>query len=126
MAVLYKGAIIGGTAIPIADVLPDTFDDPVGMRILQFNRMERWTKEKHQTRDALDALCAFYGYVGMWAPERAYAANRVGMSFQYDVPINKQGKLAVFRGQRIRIVCLRSGRFDYWLRVGLISVNGRN
>jgi hypothetical protein len=122
VAVFYKGALIGGTAIPIPDVLPDTFDDLIGMRLVQFNRMERWTKEKHEKRDALDALCEFHGYIGMWASEKAYAANRVGMSFQYDVPMGKQGKLAPFRGKRIRIVCLRSGRFEFWLRIGAFSI----
>jgi len=47
--------------IAVPGVLPDTFGEPVGMRILHFNRMARWTKEKYEKRDALDPLWEFHG-----------------------------------------------------------------
>jgi hypothetical protein len=32
----------------VPDVLPNTFDDPIGMRSLQFSRTERWAKGKYE------------------------------------------------------------------------------
>lgn len=48
MAAFYNGDLIGGTATPVPNVLPYKFDEPMGVRILQFNRKERWPKERQR------------------------------------------------------------------------------
>ena len=66
-------------------------------------------------------MSPYFGYIGMQVDPRAYLVHQVGQSFIYDVPLNKRGNLSVFRGKRIRIICLGSGAFTRWIRVGPLS-----
>ncbi len=67
----YKGALIGETATPKPELLPGSFDEPIGMCILQFNRTERWAKERQrpvrgprpqQHDDPRESLCGKTGW----------------------------------------------------------------
>ena len=42
----YKGSLLGGTATPKPELLLGSFDETIGMCILQFSRTERWTTQK--------------------------------------------------------------------------------
>lgn len=108
----------GGRVIPGYEILPDTVNDLIGAKLRRFNRIPNWTREKRRLRAELDALCAFHGYIGFEGDPRDYAAHLVGQSYLYDVPADKRGWLARFRGRRVRIICLYSGQFRRWLRVG--------
>ena len=50
-----------------------------------------------------------------------YHLTRIGDSCLYDVPADRRGTLAPFRGKRVRIVCVSSGRFDRVLMAGVVS-----
>ena len=101
-------------------MLPDDVADTVGLAVRQFNSISSWTGEKRRLREELDALCARHGYIGFEGDPRDYAVHRVGQSFLYDVPEGKRGRLAKFCGKRVRIICLYSGKFRRWLRVGVV------
>ena len=51
-----------------------------------------------------------------------YHLTRIGDSCLYDVPVDRKGVLSGFRGKRIRLVCVSSGRFDRVLMAGVVSV----
>lgn len=51
-----------------------------------------------------------------------YHLTRIGDSCLYDVPTDRRGVLSPFRGKRVRIVCVSSGRFDRVLMAGVVSV----
>jgi hypothetical protein len=66
-------------------------------------------------------MSPWFGYVGCTVDPRTYLVHQVGQSFLYDVPLNKRGRLAAFRGKRVRLVCLGSGTFTRWVRVGPVN-----
>lgn len=102
-------------------MLPDDVADTVGLAVQQFNSIPIWTGEKRRLRKELDALCALEGYAGFEADPRDYAVHCVCQSFLYDVPEGKRGRLAKFCGKRVRIVCLWSGKYRRFVRVGVIA-----
>lgn len=51
-----------------------------------------------------------------------YHLTRIGDSCLYDVPADRRGALSPFRGKRVRIVCVSSGRFDRVLMAGVVGV----
>lgn len=112
-----------GGVIAEQGMLPDDVADNVGLAVQQFNSISSWTGEKRRLREELDALCAHEGYVGFEADPRDYAVHRVGQSFLYDVPEGKRGRLAKFCGKRVRIVCLWSGKYRRFIRVGAVEPN---
>lgn len=110
-----------GGVISEAGMLPDDVADTVGLAVQQFNMIPNWTGEKRRLREELDALCAREGYAGFEADSRDYAVHRVGQSFLYDVPEGKRGRLGKFCGKRVRIVCLWSGKYRRFVRVGMVA-----
>lgn len=86
------------------DVLPDTYDDVLGSKLLRLQEIGRWTAEKRRLQHDLETMCPYFGYIGWHAEPRSYLVHLVGQSFQYDVPINKRGHLARFRGIRVRLI----------------------
>ena len=51
-----------------------------------------------------------------------YHLTRIGDSCLYDIPADRKGVLTGFRGKRVRLVCVSSGRFDRVLMAGVVSV----
>ena len=92
-------------------MLEDDFPDEVLEILKSLNSHSVWSKEKRQLADKLINLLTSKGYVYFHVtnPHR-YRVSTVGASYLYDVPLYKQGHLAPFRGQRVRIVCTHSGK----------------
>jgi hypothetical protein len=102
-------------------VHPDTCDDFLGAKIQRMQSINRWTAEKRRLQRDLEAMSPWFGYVGWRVDPRTYLVNYVGESFLYDVPLNKRGNFAIFRGKRVRVMCLGSGAFTRWVRVGPVN-----
>ena len=111
----------GSTLIRLEHVLPDLCEDILGAKIHRLQTIDRWTAEKRKLQRDLEVMSPYFGYIGLWVDPRAYLVYQVGQSFVYDVPLDKRGHLSVFRGKRIRIICLGSGAFNRWIRVGPLS-----
>ena len=92
------------------DTIPDTYVDNIGMLLLEISKYKANTKSKrtlmHEVRDLMEQ----HGYISFAAQSQNYFLSRVGTSYLYDVPNTKRGKLRVFRGKRIRVVCIGSGK----------------
>jgi hypothetical protein len=121
MSLFEKMPQIDGRVISKAAMLPDTANDLIAAKLRRFNQIRTWNGTKRRMREELDHMCDLYGYFGFEADPRDYAAHIVGQSFLYDVPENKRGRLYAFRSRRVRIICLYSGTFRRWLRVGAIA-----
>lgn len=111
----------GSTLIRLEHVLPDQYEDILGAKIHRLQAIDSWTAEKRKLQRDLAVMSTYFGYIGLWVDPRAYLVSQVGQSFIYDVPLNKRGNLSVFRGKRIRIICLGSGAFTRWIRVGPLN-----
>jgi hypothetical protein len=93
--------------------------DLIGAQIERIARIPNWTPKKQKLRERLEKMVIFQGYIGFEADYRDYHVTRVGQSFLYGVPVRKKGHLAPFSGKRVRIVCIHSGPYRRWVRVGL-------
>jgi hypothetical protein len=111
----------GSTLIRLEHVLPDQYEDILGAKIHRLQAIDSWTAEKRKLQRDLAVMSTYFGYIGLWVDPRAYLVSQVGQSFIYDVPLKKRGNLSVFRGKRIRIICLGSGAFTRWIRVGPLN-----
>lgn len=112
---------MGNGVVPAKDVLPDHQRDLIGMLAYKVLRIEKWTSERAAHREHLERLAEAHGYVGAWLDYRDYHLTIVGQSYQYDVPLGKRGILAKFAGRRVRLVCVYSGPFRRWVRIGVPS-----
>lgn len=110
------------STIPVADMLPDTYDDVLGQKLARLQHLQRtqtgWTAQKAQLRHDLEVMSPYFGYVRIWVDHRDYSLFRVGQSYQYDVPPDKRGHLARFRGIRVRLMCLYGSTYHKGIRVG--------
>jgi hypothetical protein len=103
-------------------MLPDTCGDLIGAKAAKIVSIASWTSQKARMREHLERLAIAHGYVGEWLDYRDYQLTRVGQSYQYDVPVGKRGILAQFAGKRVRLVCVYSGPFRRWARIGVPAV----
>lgn len=100
-------------------IIPDTRGDLIGAQAAKVVSFAPWTSQKARMREHLERLAIAHGYVGEWLDYRDYQLTRVGQSYQYDVPVGKRGILAQFAGKRVRLVCVYSGPFRRWVRIGV-------
>ena len=101
-------------------MLPDNARDIIGARIKKIQKIPKWNRTKQKLRDELVRVLKLYDYKSWDAKSRDYQLYHVGDSFQYDVPEKKNGHLKQFRSKRVRLVCVFSGRYTVWIRVGAV------
>ena len=99
-------------------VITDDLDDDVSAILKAMSDDGTWTSKKSALREELVSLLKKRRYLSFAGSPYKYYAHRVGDSYLYDVPLYKQGWLKRFRGKRVRIVCVGSGRYkrDYMAR----------
>jgi hypothetical protein len=90
----------------------DPLSDQIGKLIEKIRAIPNWTKEKNGLRQSLISLLEKNRYISFCGHVDKYHISCVGESCLYDVPTNRRGHLKVFRGKRIRLVCIWSGRYD--------------
>ena len=100
--------------VPKDLLLHDDFEDDVYPLLRELTRITNWNKQAHRIKQTLKLLLESKGYISISTsnPTR-YHVTSVGSSYLYDVPMDKQGHLAPFRGHRVRIVCVGSGRHSW-------------
>lgn len=70
----------GSRLISASEILPDTYDDVLGAKILRMQEIETWTAEKRRLQRDLEAMSPYFGYVGWHADPRSYLVHMVGQS----------------------------------------------
>jgi hypothetical protein len=108
----------------LEDKHPDPLDGELGALIKQLNDRIAWGHREQELRARLVRRMEVLGYVHLVGHPSRYHLTLVGESCLYDVPANRRGALKVFRGRRVRVVCIRSGRYDRGLMAG--AVDGTN
>ena len=101
--------------------LPDPLRGDIGKLISELQARIAWGQREQDLRAQLVDRLAKQGYVSFVGHPGRYHLTVVGESCLYDVPQNRRGTLKVFRGERIRMVCVTSGRFDRGLMAGVID-----
>lgn len=107
--------------IPGNAILADDIDDEAKSILVEMAEELTWTKRKLNLRDNLVKLLSASGYVHYIGCPYRYCLHGVGNSYLYDVPLYKRGVLKPFRGKRVRIVCVRSGRYKRDYMAGVVG-----
>lgn len=102
-------------------ILTDTHKDEVLVVLNAMSAETGWNQRKAKLREELLRLLSKAGYIGFEGSPYRYAASVVGSSYLYDVPLYKQGLLKKFRGKRVRIVCVGSGRYKRGYMAGVVG-----
>ena len=105
----------------LADKMPDNIKDDVRPLLKALNSRKHWNDEAKINLAKLTKLLRKMKYQSFVGHPRRYHLTRIGDSCLYDVPTYRKGVLTGFRGKRIRIVCVSSGRFDRLLMAGVVG-----
>jgi hypothetical protein len=109
------------------DKIKDNIKDEVWPYLLRLNERTSWNDE---SKDQLEKLKKFLKnkkkYISFVGHPNRYHLTRIGDSCLYDVPTFRKGVLTEFRGKRIRVVCVSSGRYDRLLMAGAVGVTPKN
>ena len=105
----------------IEEQIPDTIKDDVSLLIEKLNDRKKWNDESKERLAKLLKLLDRKGYILFSGSPYRYHLYQVGNSCLYDIPMNRRGHLSVFRGKRVRIVCVSSGRYSRTLAAGLVN-----
>jgi predicted Rossmann fold nucleotide-binding protein DprA/Smf involved in DNA uptake len=72
--------------------IPDPHNDKIGKLLERFHELPTWTQEKHNLNK-----------IGL---------SSIGASCLFDIPNNQKGSLSVFKGKRIRIICISAVKYS--------------
>jgi hypothetical protein len=104
----------------IEEQIPDTVKDSISILIERLNDRKHWNDESKDKLAALLEVLKKQGYIFFSGSPYRYHLYQVGNSCLYDIPMNRRGHLSIFRGKRVRIVCVSSGRYSRTLAAGLV------
>ncbi|MDB2313587.1 hypothetical protein N9V47_08060 [Luminiphilus sp.] len=102
-------------------VIEDDLGDDVSVILKAMADDDTWTSKKSALREELVSLLKKRRFLSFVGSPYKYYAHRVGESYLYDVPLYKQGWLKRFRGKRVRIVCVGSGRYKRGYMAGAVA-----
>ncbi|MDA7749479.1 hypothetical protein N8913_04155 [Litoricola sp.] len=98
----------------VEDTIQDDRLDEVGRLVKAIQQIPTMTNEKRVLVAELQNLANSHGYITFSAGNHRWHVGKVGESYLYQVPENKLGHLAQFRGKLVRVVCIGSG--TRWIR----------
>ncbi len=101
--------------------LPDPLTDNAGILIKALQDRTTWSAEQKGLLEQLIHMLGRKRYITFVGHPARYHLTQIGQSCLMDVPTNKRGHLSAFRGKRIRLVCVSSGRFDRQLMAGVFQ-----
>jgi len=103
-----------------AAILPDDHEDEILHLLEKFRDAAVNTTQREALREEIESKLRTKKYISFPGHYRRYHLTRVGTSYLYDVPLYKRGYLSNFRGKRIRIICLYTGRFTFGYWAGIV------
>jgi hypothetical protein len=101
--------------------LPDPLTDNAGILIKALQERKTWGAEQKGLLEQLIEMLGRKHYITFVGHPARYHLTQIGQSCLLDIPANKRGHLSAFRGKRIRLVGVSSGRFDRQLRAGVFQ-----
>ncbi len=101
--------------------LPDPFKDNAAILVKALQDRVTWGAEQKGLLEQLIHMLGRERYITFVGHPARYHLTVIGQSCLMDVAVNKRGHLSVFRGKRIRVVCVISGRFDRQLMAGVFQ-----
>ena len=102
-------------------IINDDQADDISAILSAMTSEASWTKRKAKLKAELLDRLAERKYISFTGCHHRYGISRVGESYLYDVPLYQQGALKPFRGKRVRLVCVRSGRYKRGYMAGVVA-----
>jgi hypothetical protein len=105
--------------------LSDPLNDSIGKLLQKFNEINTWTEEKHKLSAELSRLVEAESYLKFVADGNVIGLSSVGASCLFDIPATQRGNLAIFKGQKIRVICMSNHKYSKFNYAG-IAINQEN
>ena len=106
--------------------LIDDIDDEINILLASLNNRTTWTQRCKGELENLKKVLQKKKYKYFLGHPNRYHLSTIGESCLYDVPIDRRGELKNFRGMRVRIVCVSSGRYTRLLMAGVTGETPNN
>ncbi len=110
----------------LSDKIKDNLKDDISLYLKLLNNRKKWNSEAKEHLTNLEKILNKKKYKSFTGSPYRYHLTKIGDSCLYDVPTYRKGALTEFRGKRIRVVCMSSGRYDRWLMAGVIGETPKN
>ena len=110
----------------ITDKINDNIKDEAWPYLVRLNKRTSWNDESKEHLEKLKIFLKNKNYITFVGHPKRYHLTRIGDSCLYDVPTFRKGALTEFRGKRIRVVCVSSGRYDRLLMAGAVGATPEN
>ena len=95
------------------EAIKDNYLDEVQPLLRKLQKKKRFDGESRILKAQLCSLLKKKQYIRFQGSAERFIISKVGDSYLYDVPANKRGHLSMFRGHRIRMICIASGKHFY-------------
>ena len=95
------------------EIKKDNFLDEVQPLLRKLQKKERFDRESRIIKTELLSLLKTKNYIKFSGNAERFIVSKIGDSYLYDVPLDKRGHLSVFRGHRVRVLCIASGTHFY-------------
>ena len=105
----------------LSEKLVDNIKDDIRPLLKSLDKRTCWNAEAKHSLINLIKLLKKKKYISFIGHSNRYHLTRIGSSCLYDVPTFRKGALAVFRGKRVRVICVSSGRYDRQLMAGVVG-----
>lgn len=102
-------------------LIVDDLDDEVKPLLTQLLSRKTWTARMNDLKNELTNLLRKKKYISFSGDPKYYKASIIGQSYLIDVPQNQRGHLAPFRGVRVRVICVGSGRYKRQYMAGIVA-----
>jgi len=110
----------------ISDKIRDNIKDEAWPYLVRLNKRTSWNDESKDHLEELKIFLKNKNYITFVGHPKRYHLTRIGDSCLYDVPTFRKGALTEFRGKRVRVVCVSSGRYDRLLMAGAVGSTPKN
>ena len=102
------------------DKLVDNINDDISILLKELCQRTKWNKEQKDILSKTIELLKAKKYITFEGHPNKYHLYKIGESCLYAIPENRRGHLKVFRGKKVRLICVESGRFTRTLMAGLV------
>jgi len=105
-----------------SQMIDETFEGLIGRKLSEVVKIHSFNSEKKRLVAALKEACIEENYIIFDGYSHHLKAGKIGQSFLYNLPSNTRGRLKVFAGSVIRVICIGSGQ--RWARkyaVGIVK-----
>jgi hypothetical protein len=92
--------------------IPDLHNDKIGKLLKRFHELPTWTQEKHILSAEIVKQTEIESYINFSADGNKIGLSSIGSSCLFDIPNNQKGSLGVFKGKRIRVICISAVKFS--------------